>query len=84
MCNNFFEVGDRVANRRELIPFRKNGDIIPRDAAGTITTVFENVAFVEFDVLDHAVAVLLGDLNLISDNERFILTPRLVEVFDAS
>lgn len=62
MNRNHFRIGDRVRARRELYPIR-DGIMIRYGAAGYITALYRNVAFVKFGRLDQPVAVRYGDLE---------------------
>lgn len=75
MEQQYFEPGDRVIARRKIKPFRQNGApmIRPR-TLGTIETLSANMAFVTFDTLACPVHVRLSDINLISNDEMFVLS----------
>lgn len=70
---SLFEPGDRVALCHDLKPYRNRHRVLPRDSAGTVTAVFHNVAYVDFDGFDHTVAVRLTDIDLLNTDERVTL-----------
>lgn len=71
--SSIFDPGDRVALRRDVKPYRNQRQVLPRCSTGTVTAVYHNVAYVDFDGHDHAVAVRLGDIDLLSLDEQVTL-----------
>lgn len=72
--SSMFDIGDRVIARRKIRPFRKDGyPTIRAQTPGTVHAVYANTAYVEFDSLACPVHVHLGDIDLLSLDEQFVL-----------